>query len=322
MCCTQIRRATTQVVCNDTKTMWGLDEDSHDDHRSPDTILPGCKVLMLDEVHSGSTDVELILARILPRIPHISQFRLVLMSATLNVDAFYSRLLNAGIEPKDIAIFQMEERTHPLSLHCLSPERLRERDNVELAVRMILKLHHECPATKNGPILVFVPGRAEIRLMIELIKNALKRGYTSNLWPYRFHADTPAKDRSFLTSCGRDPDPSRYGELANYNRGKKATENHPCNASKAAQVKNPTSLPSRRVIIATNAAETTVTFKDCWAVIDTCLVNQMVYDPCIGKDATPCNYALSKDCVQATCWTSREDNAWDQYQADHATRMG
>ena len=37
---------------------------SHDEHKNPDTILPGCKVLMLDEAHSGSTDVELILARI------------------------------------------------------------------------------------------------------------------------------------------------------------------------------------------------------------------------------------------------------------------
>ena len=26
---------------------------SHDEHKYPDTILPGCKVLLLDEVHSG-----------------------------------------------------------------------------------------------------------------------------------------------------------------------------------------------------------------------------------------------------------------------------
>ena len=37
--------------------------------------------------------------------------------------------------------------------------------------------------------------------------------------------------------------------------------------------------PMRRVIIATNAAETAVTFENCWAVVDTCLVNQMTHDP-------------------------------------------
>ena len=105
--------------------------------------------------------------------------------------------------------------------------------------------YQNSPATKTGPILVFVPGKAEIRLMIELIKNALKRGYTSNLWPCGFHADIPAKDRSFLTSGGRDPDSSRYGELANYNKGRKATQDHSCNAGKAAQVKNPSALPQQ-----------------------------------------------------------------------------
>ena len=32
-----------------------------------------------------------------------------------------------------------------------------------------------------GPILVFVPGKAEIRLLTELIKNAVERGYTAGI---------------------------------------------------------------------------------------------------------------------------------------------
>ena len=86
-----------------------------------------------------------------------------------------------------------------------------------------------------------------------------------------FHADTPERDRVFLTTGDPDPDGSRYGELVNFNNGKKYEEKHPCNASEDARVKDPDSLPWRRVIISTNAAETAVTFKDCWAVIDTCL---------------------------------------------------
>ena len=128
ICCTQIRRATTQFVCRDTKDVWGIPRDSkvigfrhgteksenwsetktkvlfltegiimrqvmsHDEHKYPDTILPGCRVLFLDEVHSGSTDVELILARILPRISQVPHFRLVLMSATLNIETFLNRV--------------------------------------------------------------------------------------------------------------------------------------------------------------------------------------------------------------------------------------
>ena len=274
VCCTQIRRVTTQSVSRNTKDIWNIPRDSlvvgythgteklehwdkqttkvlfltegiimrqvmsHDEHRHPETILPGCKVLMLDEAHSGSTDIELILARILPRISQVKNFRLVLMSATLNIDTFLKRVTEAGVPRSDVGIFHMDERTNPLALYCVPPNLLRERDNMELALRMIIKIHHEyrngyegSKGSITGPILVFVPGKAEIRLLTELIKNAIKRGYTSGLYPYGFHADTPDRDRTFLTNGGEDSDPSRYGELQNYNRGKKGDEKHPCNAS-------------------------------------------------------------------------------------------
>ena len=145
--------------------------------------------------------------------------------------------------------------------------------------------------------MVFVPGKAEIRLLTELIKNAVKRGYTLGLYPYGFHADTPDRDRTFLTNGEEDADPSRFGELQNYNKGRKGDEKHPCNASAAARPERPEKFPARRVIISTNAAETAVTFKDCWAVIDTCLVNQMVYDPVAKTQihaTVPCPKTASK----------------------------
>ena len=328
VCCTQIRRVTTQFVCRDTKIIWGIDRNSpvigfkhgteksekcdeeqtkvlfltegiimrqvmsHDEQKYPDSILPGCKILLLDEVHSGSTDIDLTLARILPRISQVPNFRLVLMSATLNIDTFVNRVTSSGVDKNDVGVFLMEERTNPLALHCLPPDLLRNRDNMELALRMIIKIHHEyregyqgSVESKLGPILVFVPGKAEIRLLTELIKNAVKRRYTSG-W-----------DRVFLTTGDQDPDGSRYGELVNFNNGKKYEDNHPCNASDDARVKNPDSLPWRRVIITTNAAETAVTFKDCWAVIDTCLVNQMIYDPVAKTQihaTVPCPKTASK----------------------------
>ena len=161
-------------------------------------------------------------------------------------------------------------------------------------IEMDIRTHHN---PRKDRLLVFVPGKAEIRLLTELIKNAVKRGYTSGLFPYGFHADTPDRDRVFLTTGDKDPDMSRYGELVNFNNGKKSDEKHPCNASDDARVKNPELLPWRRVIITTNAAETAVTFKDCWAVIDTCMVNQMIYDPVAKTQlhaTVPCPKTASK----------------------------
>ena len=172
VCCTQIRRVTTQSVSRNTKDIWKIPRDSlvvgythgteklehwdkqqtkvlfltegivmrqvmsHDEHKYPETILPGCKVLMLDEAHSGSTDIELILARILPRIGQVKNFRLVLMSATLNIDAFLKRVTAAGVPRTDVGIFHMDERTNPLALYCIPPTLVRERDNMELALRI------------------------------------------------------------------------------------------------------------------------------------------------------------------------------------------
>ena len=138
VCCTQVRRATTQGVCTGTKRMWGIHEDNKvvgfqhgleksskwdaNDTRvlflieeiimrqamkTPDinsqySVVDGCAVLMLDEVHSGSSDMELILARILPKLRSVTNFKVVLLSATLNIAEFMQRAKDAGLKDKYI----------------------------------------------------------------------------------------------------------------------------------------------------------------------------------------------------------------------------
>ena len=53
----------------------------------------------------------------------------------------------------------------------------------------------------------------------------------------------------------------------------------------------------RRVIVATNAAETAVTFSRCWLCVDTCMVNQTMYDASLGakvQQTVPCSQAASR----------------------------
>ena len=61
--------------------------------------------------------------------------------------------------------------------------------------------------------MIFVPGKPEITEIVELLKNNMRRGFTANLYPYGFHSDTPAQDRDFLFTGGRDPNVSRRDEL-------------------------------------------------------------------------------------------------------------
>ena len=99
--------------------------------------------------------------------------------------------------------------------------------------------------------MVFVPGKPEIIEIVEHLKNNTRRGFTASLYPYGFHSDTPAQDRDFLFKGGKDPNVSQQTQRE---------------------------LPSRTVIVATNAAKAAVTFNQCWLCIDTCMVNQMMYD--------------------------------------------
>ena len=56
----------------------------HTNYQKTDSlVVPGCCMLFLDEAHSCSTDLNVILARIIPRMAHVTSFKLVLMSASL-----------------------------------------------------------------------------------------------------------------------------------------------------------------------------------------------------------------------------------------------
>ena len=179
ICCTQVRRATTQGVCTGTKKMWSIHENNKvvgfqhglekssqwnaDDTRivfltegiimrqsmrtldinSPYSVIDGCAVLVLDEVHSGSSDMELILARVLPKLKNVTNFKVVLLSATLNVEEFMQRAREAGLQDKYIAKMESTGRHQQLINRCLPPGTPRVRDNIELAARAVITLHQK-----------------------------------------------------------------------------------------------------------------------------------------------------------------------------------
>ena len=163
-----------------------------------------------------------------------------------------------------------EARHQELVNMCLPLNTPTLRDNIELAVRTVVTFHHRYPkgypsadTPLKGTILAFVPGQPEITEIVELLKNNMRRGFTANLYPYGFHSDTPAQDRDFLFNGGRDPNDSRRNELKSlatgvaYQKYKGSSDNKKFGAADPIE---PETLTPRTVIVATNAAETAVTF--------------------------------------------------------------
>ena len=338
--CTQVKRNTTEAVCQSTRKMWGRTPQdlivgfkhgtsdkqtsandktrilfctegiarneifSLDRTRVTDTAIRGCKILLVDEAHSNNVDTELIIASVLTRLNGMKNFKLVVMSATLDVSSFYQRAHEAGLNREAIDHLIMEERTKTIEHYVLRPSD-SIRDNLEMAVRAVVQFRNTHPKaykkTTEGTMLVFVSGKAEIAAFIDILTNLQNRGFTSNLYPYAFHADLSYKDKEMLTQYPIKDQDKRGNPSARRRTLQNAAQNRAWDkegkTQRTASKPDFTEWSQRTVIVATNAAETGVTFERCILVVDTCLVNVIYHDPStnVKVQATmPCSKAASE----------------------------
>ena len=196
--CTQVKRNTTEAVCQSTRKMWrrspqdmvvgykhGMSDKqtsatdktrilfctegiarnkilSLDRSRISDTAIRNCKILLVDEAHSNNVDTELIIASILTRLNGMNNFKLVVMSATLDVSSFYRRAYDAGVAREAVDHLIMEERMKTIEHFVLSPTH-NPRDNLEMAVRAVVNFHNPFPMeykkTGEGTLLVLSQAR-------------------------------------------------------------------------------------------------------------------------------------------------------------------
>ena len=172
-------------------------------------------VVVLDEFHERSLDVDLLLA-LLHREPRLS---LVVMSATLQAERLAGFLGATAVHA--------EGRLHPVTVEysgdpLLPSDRGLDRRVVEAVERV---------AGRDGDILVFLPGKAEIGACSAAL------GRRSDLDVIPLHAQLPARDQDRAFEPGE----------------------------------------RRRVILATNVAETSVTLPRIGVIIDSGLVRQTRY---------------------------------------------
>ena len=155
--CTQVKRSTTEGVCRSTQKMWGRSgEDlvvgyrhgtavkqisegdstrilfctegiarneilSLNRERYPHTAMRGTRILLVDEAHSNNVDTELVISAILCRLNGLTDFKLVLMSATLDIATFYRKARDAGVSRDAVDHLSLEERMMPVEINVLPP---------------------------------------------------------------------------------------------------------------------------------------------------------------------------------------------------------
>jgi ATP-dependent helicase HrpA len=187
-----------------------------------DRLLKKYDTIIIDEAHERSLNIDFLLGYLKRLLPKRPDLKLIITSATIDVDRFSKHF--------DAPIIEVSGRTYPVELRYRPLMELSEdddegevvvRDQTEAIVDAVKELSGEGP----GDILVFLPGEREIRDTADAL------------------SDLPRTEIVPL-----------YSRLS-------AAEQHRVFSSHGASV--------RRVVLATNVAETSLTVPGIRYVVDT-----------------------------------------------------
>jgi ATP-dependent RNA helicase DDX35 len=216
-----------------------------------DPLLKAYSVLILDEVHERTAQIDIIMGLLKKVMRKRRDLKVIISSAT--VDAEYIRdFFNYGSdkggkkEAKDrAAILSVEGTNYSVDVHYLKDPC---PDYVKCCFETVMKLHEIEPP---GDILVFLTGMDEVDHCVSLLRENARGEQKSRhglkLWPLPMYGSLPAHDQL--------------------------------------KVFRPAMRGSRKIIVATNIAETSITIEGIVYVIDSCFVKLKWYNSDTNVDA-------------------------------------
>lgn len=213
-----------------------------------DRNLGRVSVVVVDEVHERTASTDVLLGLLKPLLLRRQDFRVVVMSATLDVAKLKGFFPNAPL-------LTVPGRTFPVSVHYLSTS---SPSYIEAAIGQIVRIHQEEP---EGDILCFLTGEREIFSAMQGLKaSLLSLGWKSD-GGGRLVVDGVDMGTSRRLDCMILP---LYGALA---------------LSDQEKVFTPAQPGTRKIIFSTNIAETSITVEGVVYVVDCGYQKQNLYNP-------------------------------------------
>ena len=214
-----------------------------------DPSLEGVAAVIFDEFHERSLQADLGLALSLDARENLSpELRLIVMSATLDGERVAALLGDAPIVSAQGRMFPVETRFAGKSAPLL-PDATAPRGTQESPERVVAQIVVAALDDEPGDVLVFLPGAREIRRVQTLLEERLQ---------------SPASGAARGAGVAILP---LFGDLS------------PGEQDAALA---PAASGTRKVVLATNIAETSLTIPGVRIVVDSGLVRRSVFDPSTG----------------------------------------
>ena len=136
-----------------------------------DKFLEAYDTLIIDEAHERSLNIDFLLGYIKRILPKRPDLKVIITSATIDVESFSKHFDEAPV-------IEVSGRTYPVEVHYRPiAESTRARDSDELMYQGILEALHETSLLEKGrgqvgDVLVFLAGEREIREVAQLIRRS------------------------------------------------------------------------------------------------------------------------------------------------------
>ncbi|XP_057341337.1 probable ATP-dependent RNA helicase DHX34 [Microplitis mediator] len=206
---------------------------------SEETGLTQYDVVVLDEVHERHLHGDFLLGIMKCLIYQRTDLKLVLMSATINIELFSNYF-----SKEDVRVIQVPGRLYsikllyrPIGIEDIKSK--RERFNPSPYVQIMQMIDEKYPTSEKGDLLIFLSGMSEITTVVDAAKEYSKKKNNWIILPLHSSLSLAEQDKVF------DYPPEGV----------------------------------RKCIVSTNIAETSITIDGIRFVADSGKVKEMSYDP-------------------------------------------